>query len=89
MPSCCKNCVLHPDHKKRIHLREKKFVEIQEEALSGTNQICHNSPEGENKICRGVRDYQIMIFHRLGYINEETEESLLEKMEQMLKTVKV
>lgn len=84
MKRCCKSCVLHPDPEKRIKLGEGRLEDIMVDAIHGVNQICHHSQEGRNTICRGVRDYQIDIFYKIGLIPERTEESLLSTMERVL-----
>ena len=84
MPRMCGTCVLHPDLTKRISLNDGRLEEIMNDAVKGINQICHCAKEGENTICRGVRDYTITMRHRLGVIDEPTEECLLETMEQVL-----
>lgn len=43
-----------------------------------SSQVCHHprlSGKKETHLCRGARDYQLEIFHRLGIISEPTDES--------------
>ena len=85
MKSCCKTCVNHPDLSKRIDLADGRLCEIKANAMRGINQICHHSSvDGGNMICRGIRDYQITMFHRMGLIKHPTDECLLSTMESVL-----
>lgn len=81
MPTKCGTCVLHPDMEKRFKLTPERISEIKLNAIEGVNQICHCNKDGEVKICRGVRDYMVDMWHRLGRIEEPTEECLLKTME--------
>ena len=43
-----------------------------------TSQVCHGT-EGPNReprsLCRGMRDVQLQIFHRMGLLDEPTDEA--------------
>lgn len=47
--------------------------------LSGCNHLCHSDPTNKT-ICRGGRDFQLQVFHRLGIIENPTDEALAEAM---------
>lgn len=86
MPSHCKSCVLRPDISKRIPLADGRLAEIEMNALNGINQICHHGKD--NTLCRGVRNFQLDIFHKLGIIKEPTDACLLQTMKKVLASKK-
>jgi len=66
-----------------ILIQEREYnpfeAEIKAYLIKGTNHICHTT----NKICRGARNFQLQIFYRLGFIKEETDESLYKKVREV------
>jgi len=77
--SQCKTCVFKREDEGGIELREGRREEIKQNLLKGINQVCHH---GNKSICRGGRDYQLVMFHRLGYIEAPTDEALAKKIEE-------
>ena len=65
----CDTCVFREGQK---IVPPQRVGEIQEYLIQGTNHVCHTT----DKICRGARDYQLTIFHRMGIILEPTDEAL-------------
>lgn len=60
----CKTCPFRINNQQLI-------AKITAKVLSSSNHICHNH---DTKICRGSRDVQIEIFHRLGVLESPTDE---------------
>ena len=63
-PVKCKTCPWRIGNQELIS-------KITTKVLSQSNHICHNH---DTKICRGSRDVQIEIFHRVGILEEPTDE---------------
>jgi len=75
MSKQCKTCPFRKD-KQGKHRDNKLVARIQIQSLKEGNQICHRPRlEGktETHLCRGARDYQLEIFHRLGILDEPTD----------------
>ena len=54
--------------------------------LFEASQICHapwHKGEKEFELCRGARDVQLTIFHRLGFISAPTDQAWSEKREAL------
>lgn len=55
---------------------------VRVQAITTASQICHH-PELHGKpqthLCRGARNFQLQIFHRLGVIDAETDEAWEER----------
>lgn len=45
------------------------------------SQICHGT--NNKTLCRGSRDYQITLLHRMGLLNEPTDECFAETSKRM------
>lgn len=45
---------------------------VEERCLTEASQLCHGT--GNRTLCRGARDFQIQVFHRLGVLESPTEE---------------
>jgi hypothetical protein len=51
---------------------------VRQRCLTEASQICHHPRlhgKPEKHLCRGARDYQLEIFHRLGVIREPTDKA--------------
>lgn len=73
----CKICLFRTDEKGR-YLEPKAVRKLEVGLVSQNSLICHSTMDkSKNKklICRGARDYQLTIFHRLGVIDEPTDEA--------------
>jgi hypothetical protein len=58
---------------------------IQKQCLTEASQICHHPAlhdEKEFELCRGARNFQLEIFHRLGVIKAPTDEAWQETREK-------
>lgn len=54
---------------------------VMQRCLTQASQLCHGT---DNKtLCRGARDWQIEMFHRLGFLKEPTEECWNKTFEEM------
>lgn len=51
---------------------ERLMQKISSYICTESNHICHST---NNSICRGSRDIQLQVFHRLGAIKEPTDEA--------------
>lgn len=73
----CATCPFRTDERGR-HADPRLVNKIQVQCLSEASQICHHPAlEGkpETHLCRGARDFQLTIFHRLGIIDAPTDEA--------------
>lgn len=79
----CSTCVFKPVHEGGgAELTAERHAEIRANCINGINQICHHD---DNKtICRGGRDFQLMIWSRLGIIPEPTDEALAKAIKKTL-----
>lgn len=69
----CSTCPFREDTMNRI-----KLANMVRSRLLSVSQICHHpslSGKKQTHICRGARDFQIQIMHRLGVIHEQTDEA--------------
>jgi hypothetical protein len=64
---------------RQCQLRPGRLDEIRAYLIGGTPHLCHHAPENRFA-CRGGRDYQLMIWHRLGMISAPTDGALAEAM---------
>ena len=64
-PTKCETCPFRINNKQLI-------AKITNKVLSSSNHICHNH---DTKICRGSRDLQIEVFHRLRVLEAPTDEA--------------
>jgi hypothetical protein len=79
MPAQCRTCPFgeHGD-------KELMNQVIQRTALQ-CSQICHHpalTGKPETHLCRGARDYQLQLLHRMGLIDEATDEAFRIKSEE-------
>jgi len=64
---------------------------LEESAITEASRICHstgsnaiNHQTGKKpKLCRGARDFQILIFFRMGFIDAPTDEAWEKKCKQL------
>jgi hypothetical protein len=78
MPQMCKTCPFREGGEAWTHVRS--FLE--KRALSEATPICHSTGKAltknvfkESRYCRGARDFQNLIFHRMGFIEAPTDEA--------------
>lgn len=83
-PVQCATCIFRSPREGGTPLRPQRLAEIQMYLLNGTNHLCHSArgkKGGQRKVaCRGGREFQLTIWHRLGMISEPTEEALCAEM---------
>ena len=51
---------------------------IKKDILTEASQICHHprlDGKEETHLCRGARDYQLEIFHRIGFLDAPTDDA--------------
>jgi hypothetical protein len=71
-------CVTKTRAEGGIELRPGALAEIQAAAISGICQECHG--DDNRTLCRAIRDYQLMVWARMGLIAEPTDEALAAAM---------
>ena len=73
----CATCPFRHQSDGGLALSAEKMTEVYIYLLGGTNHLCH-SDRDDSTICRGGRNYQLTIWHRLGWIASPTDEALAE-----------
>ena len=85
MKAKCATCPFRTDERGR-YPDPRLISRIQQQCLNDASQICHH-PELEGKpqthLCRGARDFQLDIFHRLGVIDAPTDAAWQEKQRSL------
>lgn len=74
MKKMCSTCPFHLKHEGQVEIA----IMVMERCITTASQICHHprlSGKAETHICRGAREYQKKIFHRLGVISAPTDEA--------------
>jgi len=59
---------------------------VRRRCLTQASQICHHprlKGKKQNHLCRGARDFQLQVFHRLGVLDEPTDAAWDKKAEEM------
>jgi hypothetical protein len=72
---CCVSCPFKPDAIAGREQNPELAAEVQTRLL-GASQNCHHPRlfgKREFELCRGARNWQLMIFYRLGFITEPTD----------------
>lgn len=74
-----KRCPTCPFGEKGERDRSPEIADmVRTRCMKEASQICHHSRlhgKKETHLCRGARDFQLEIFHRLGVIAEPTDEA--------------
>jgi hypothetical protein len=73
----CKSCPFLQENQDIV--RPTEWAKIYKYLLDGTQHICHST---SRHVCRGARNWQLNVWQRTGLINEATDASLHETMEQ-------
>lgn len=62
---------------------------VEQRVLIEASQTCHSTGvvhgKSDTHLCRGARDFQIQIFHRLGVISSPTDEAWTDANARILK----
>jgi hypothetical protein len=72
MKVMCPTCPFREEHVGQVEIVNMVRVRCMTEA----SQICHHPKlhgKKETHLCRGARDYQLQIFHRMGFLKEPTD----------------
>jgi len=81
-PAQCGSCIFRENGNK-VELAAGRLDEIKTYLLRGTAHRCHQ-PEAEGRrktiICRGGRDWQLQVWHRIGLNEAPTDEAQTVKM---------
>ncbi len=82
MEAMCSTCpwredngVLHEDPGTKNYLKSS--------VLNTSNQLCHSPAwqgKPETRICRGARNYQLTVFHGMGFLPEPTDQAWADKL---------
>lgn len=76
-PTCPFGAEGQPDRRPEVANR------VRERVIMQASQVCHHprlSGGKETHLCRGARDFQLMLFHRLGAIDEPTDRAWSQKL---------
>ena len=76
----CKTCPFKQENYSM--LSGGRWEEIYGYLLKGVNHLCHST--NDTTVCRGGRDWQLTIFHRMGFIREATDTALEMEMKRVL-----
>jgi hypothetical protein len=77
MAKQCATCPLRQDAHGR-YPDERLASSVIERCITRASQVCHHARlhgRRESHLCRGARDYQLMIFYRLGFLDEPTDQA--------------
>ena len=73
--------------------REDGDIELRNAVLSRTllqaSQVCHHPRlhgKKETHLCRGSRDFQLVLLHRMGFLAEPTDEAFKSASKKAIKT---
>lgn len=77
-PVKCGNCPFREEG--GIDLGEEKMEQIRDYLFKGTSHFCHGDQRNKT-ICRGGREFQLSMWHRLGFIEAPTNEALKKAMD--------
>lgn len=85
MKSRCSTCPFRTDKRGR-HPDPKLVSSIMQRAMSQGSHLCHH-PRSSNKqtethLCRGARDFQLQVFHRLGLLEAPTDAAWQKQLEK-------
>jgi hypothetical protein len=88
MPVQCKTCPFRDDVDGIHKAAMAPTIEV---VLSKASRICHSTGKNafhkrtgkREMLCRGARDYQLMIFHRMGFLEAPTDAAWLKKCREL------
>jgi hypothetical protein len=72
MKSKCATCPFGPNGDQRLR------AEVELRTMTEASQICHHPRvhgKKETHLCRGARDHQLQVFHRIGMLESATDEA--------------
>ena len=72
----CSSCPFRKNKQGR-YPDERLVARIQQDVITNANQVCHHprlSGKAGHSLCRGARDFQLQIFHSIGFLEEATDE---------------
>lgn len=80
--SHCKTCIFHPNIEQRVHLSKERISQILTYlSRFESSHICHQT----NLTCYGALEFQAKILFGLGFIKENSVDSLLESAKEYIK----
>lgn len=85
MPAKCASCPFRQDKRGDRELASK----VLNRTLFQASQICHHpalAGKKQTHLCRGQRDEQLMLLHRLGWIEAATDDAFTKRSKQLLGT---
>ena len=80
MPAMCKTCPFGPDGDKQL------AASVLDRTLFQSSQICHHPVlhgKKETHLCRGQRDEQLVLLHRMGWIEEATDAAFAKRSREL------
>jgi len=81
----CVTCPFRTDESGR-HPYPELTSKLMKQVICEASQICHHPRQAgkpETHLCRGARDYQLTIFHRLGVIPAPTDAAWQETFKKL------
>ena len=86
MKKRCSTCPFNTNERGR-HPCPELVDKIQRRCLSEASQICHHPRLGgkpETHLCRGARDFQLLMFYRMGLLDKPTDEAWARKVKELV-----
>ncbi len=80
MPAKCKTCPFGPNGDPQL------AHAVLDRTLFQSSQICHHpvlKKKKETHLCRGQRDEQLVLLHRMGWIEEPTDEAFTKRSREL------
>jgi hypothetical protein len=84
MKAKCATCPFRTDERGR-HVCPDVTNRVMQRIVSEASQICHHPQllgKQETHLCRGARDFQLDIFHRLGVIDAPTDAAWQRRLDE-------
>lgn len=81
MKKKCKTCPFNEEHE-----GQSEIANMVRGRCLQVSQICHHPSlhgKKETHLCRGGRDVQLNIFHKMGFIDQPTDEAWAEKRREL------
>lgn len=82
MKKRCPTCPFKHEHEGQIEVANM----VRHRCMTEASQICHHPAlhgKEQTKLCRGARDYQLEMFHKMGFIEEPTDAAWAAKRKEL------
>lgn len=76
----CKTCPFKDGNEDLADIKASVIATV----LASGSQVCHTSgwPVGTH-LCRGARDFQLMVFYRMGFLDAPTDEAWEQRCQEL------